>query len=184
MSMMKKILVPVVLFSAASVYGRFGLVTETPPSRQVLVEVFSLPPGRVLRDSALGWQTVLADLLFIRANLYYGEHIQDDENLPWLDGFIDSLLEVDPDFKAAYLWSALVSKYRKRDTSLVPESALERSVEILKRGARRFPNDYRFSMRIAFELYYEQGKMEEALPYFEKASRLPGAPRWLREKLV
>ena len=147
-------------------------------------EVFNLPSGRVLRMVDLGWHALAADLLFIRANIYYGQHIFGDEELPWLDGFVDSLLELDPDFRAAYLWAALVTKFQKRDTSRVPRSALERSTHILRRGFQRFPGDYRFPMRIAFNLYYELGRPGDAIGYFEAAARLPGAPAWLGQKLV
>jgi len=164
--------------------GRFQLQRTERVERQSPAEVFNLPPGRVLRRLALGWTSLSASLLFIRANVYYGHHVLGDEKLPWLDAFVDTLLELDPDFRAAYFWSALVSKSRGRIVDSIPRQYLERSNAILERGYRRFPNDYRFPMRIAFNHYYELGELEQALPFFEKAVRLPGAPRWLAQKLA
>ena len=68
-----------------------------------------VPPGRVLRQLDLGFHSMMADMMFIRANLYYGKHILTDEQLPWLDNFNDVLLDLDPDFKKAYFWAAMVT---------------------------------------------------------------------------
>ncbi len=182
---MKKLLVVILVLAALAVCGagRLRLHQLGAGQRPTFQEVFNLPPGRVLRQMDLGWHTLAASLLFLRANVYYGHHILSDEELPWLDSFTDALLELDPDFRAAYLWAALVSKFRRRLSSSVPQGAIERSNEILERGRKRFPDDYRFPFRLAFNYYYDLGRLDEALPYFEQASRLEGAPSWLSEKL-
>jgi tetratricopeptide (TPR) repeat protein len=152
------------------------------PSR--IKEVLLLPPGQVLRQIDLGYHSLTADLLFIKANLYYGEKMYADQETPWLSGFISSLIEVDPDFKNTYLWGALVTTYYKRQIDDVPLELVERANRILEAGMRRFPDDYRFPMRIAFNFYYEMSDADAALPYFERASQIPNAPRWIKEKLV
>ncbi len=145
--------------------------------------VFLLPPGEVIRSADLGYHSLAADLLFIRANLYYGRHILGDEHMPWLDDFINILLTVDPDFKKAYLWSANVATFRKRGYEY-NKSYSEQAIDILERGMSRFVDDYRFPMRIGFNYYYDLGDAWRGIPYFELASQKPNAPAWLREKLV
>jgi tetratricopeptide (TPR) repeat protein len=147
-------------------------------------EVLLLPPGKVLGALDLGYHSLAADLLFIRANIYYGRHILTDERLPWLNDFTDTLISLDPDFKKAYLWGAMVSMYRKRDSDRIESRYVRRAIAILKKGMLRFPNDYRFPMRIGFNYYYEMSDIEHGIPFFERASKMPGAPAWLREKLV
>jgi tetratricopeptide (TPR) repeat protein len=147
-------------------------------------EILLVPPGPVLRRLVLGWHSLAADLLFIRANLYYGHHILSDEQLPWLSSFIDILIELDPDFRKAYLWGAMVTTHNKRSIEYVPEELLFRSISILERGMHRFPGDHRFPMRIAFNYYYELGDVDSAIPYFEQASQASDAPNWLKTKLV
>ena len=147
-------------------------------------EVLLLPPGKILRQIDLGYHSLMADLLFIKANVYYGEKMYADQETPWLPGFINSLIEVDPDFKTSYLWGALVTTYYKRQIDDVPVELIERANRILEAGMRRFPDDYRFPMRLAFNFYYELGNVDAALPFFERASQTPGAPMWIREKLV
>ncbi len=147
-------------------------------------EVLLLPPGRILRQIDLGYHSLMADMLFIKTNIYYGEKMYGDQETPWLPGFIQSLIEIDPDFKTSYLWGALVTTYYQRQIDDVPLELIERANKILEAGMGRFPGDYRFPMRIAFNLYYELGDTDAALPYFERASQTPGAPTWIKEKLV
>ncbi|HOX45762.1 MAG TPA: hypothetical protein PK668_19335 [Myxococcota bacterium] len=164
--------------------GRWGQL-QYPSSEELRgKEVLLVPPGRILRHLDLGYHTLAADLLFIRANLYYGQHILGDESLPWLDTFVEEVIALDPDFAKIYLWGAVTSVYRRRvNTDTLPEW-VQRANQILERGMRRFPQDSRFPMRIAFNLHYELGQADAAIPYFERAARLPGAPPWLRQKLA
>jgi tetratricopeptide (TPR) repeat protein len=164
--------------------GRYHLHVLPKDGEAIGKEVLLAPPGKVLRRLDLGWHSLAADLLFIRANLYYGHHILSDEQLPWLASFIDTLLELDPDFRKVYLWGAMVTVHNKRVIEFVPEDLIQRSTSILKMGMRRFPEDHRFPMRIAFNYYYELGDADQAIPYFERAARIPGAPDWLKKKLV
>jgi tetratricopeptide (TPR) repeat protein len=147
-------------------------------------EVMMVPPGEVLKRLDLGHHSLMADLLFIRANLYYGQHILTDEEFPWLQHLIEVMLSLDPDFKKAYLWAAMVTTFNRRQLITLDEAAYQRANAILARGMARFPGDHRFPLRIAFNLYYDLGRTEEAMPYFERAASLPGAPRWIRQKLI
>ena len=165
-------------------WGRHQLSARPQLKQQVLQEVLMLPPGKVIRQWDLGYHSVMADLLFIRANLYYGQHILTDEQMPWMAHFIGILLDLDPHFKKAYLWGAMVTLYFKRVIDTLPDELIVKANRILARGMKQFPNDHRFPMRIAFNHYYERGDIEGALPYFAQAARVPGAPDWIRKKVV
>jgi tetratricopeptide (TPR) repeat protein len=187
MAMQKNILLIstlLVLFSATTATTRWISVNRAAADPSRIQEVLLLPPGRILRQIDLGYHSLMADLLFIKANVYYGERMYGDQETPWLPGFIKSLIEIDPDFKTSYLWGALVTTYYKRQIDDVPLELVERANKILEAGMRRFPEDYRFPMRIAFNLYYELGDADAALPYFERAGQMPGAPTWIKEKLA
>jgi tetratricopeptide (TPR) repeat protein len=177
----------VALFLACVVFcggGRYFLLVQPEEAEAVTKEVLLTPSGKMLRRLDLGWHSLVADLLFIRANLYYGHHILSDERLPWLASFIDALIELDPDFRKAYLWGAMVTVHNRRVIDFVPDNLVLRATHILKKGMLRFPEDHRFPMRIAFNYYYELGDADRAIPYFERAARLPDAPGWLKKKLV
>ncbi len=162
-----------------------GQLSDQPGDRlEGLKEVLLIPSGETIRQTDLGYHTLAADLLFIRANLYYGHHMLGDEQLPWLSNYIDSLLDTDPGFKRAYEWGSMATLYYKRQVDFVPEELVQRANRILERGMERFPEEYLFPMRIAFNYYYELGDRQRALPYFRKAADKPGAPRWLRSKMT
>jgi hypothetical protein len=174
----------VLLFLLLTGTGRYLLFSRQAKRPVEIKEVLMVPPGEVLRRIDLGYHSLAADLLFIRANLYYGQHILTDEQLPWMSHYIDILLELDPDFKKAYLWGAMVTIYQTRQTEYVSDSTILRANRILERGMTRFPDDHHFPMRIAFNHYYELGDADTAIPYFKRASRIPGSPEWLKQKLV
>ncbi len=163
-------------------WGRAQLWSRPQQKTQHLQEVLMVPPGKVLRQWDLGYHSLMADLLFIRANLYYGQHMLTDEQTPWMAHFIGILLDLDPGFKKAYLWGAMVTLYFKRVMDAVPEELVLRANRVLARGMKQFPDDHRFPMRIAFNYYYEMGDIERALPFFNRAARVPGAPDWIRKK--
>ncbi len=172
------------IFLAVLAWSRFLLHQGAAENRASMQEVLLVPPGEVIRQMDLGYHTLAADLMFIRANLYYGSHMLTDEQTPWLSSFIDILLKVDPDFKKAYLWGALATTYYKREVDFVPKELVDRANRILEKGMARFPSDYRFPMRIGFNLYYEAGDAEDAIAYFSMAASKPHAPDWLNKKLV
>lgn len=165
-------------------FARYQLERVERPASASLREVLLVPPGQVIRQIDLGSHTLAADLLFIRANLYYGQHIATDEKLPWLADFIDVLIEVDPDFKKTYTWGSLATLYYKRQIDSIPEELIERANRILELGMRRFPHDYQFPLRIASNLYYELGDRDGAVPYFQRTASLPDAPPWIAVKLL
>ena len=167
-----------------AVGGRYSLNGLPTADESGLKEVLLLPPGEVIRQLDLGHHALAADLLFIRTNLYYGQHILSDQELPWFADFMDILLSVDPQFKKAYLWGALVTLFPKRSMPDTPVDLVMRANRILEAGMRRFPRDHRFPLRLAFNHYYELGDADTAIPYFERAASLPGAPGWIRSKLV
>lgn len=170
------------LLLAAS--GRYALYRLPVDGQHSHKEVLLLPPGKVLRQLDLGHHALAADLLFIRANLYYGKHIFSDQELPWFADFMDILLSVDPQFKKAYLWGAMATLFPKREMLSTPPELVHRANRILETGMRRFPDDHRFPLRLAFNHYYELGDADTATRYFERAAATPGAPGWIKQKLV
>lgn len=177
-------IVAFLLFLLLAGAGRYALHRARAGEEVSAKEVLLVPPGRVIRQADLGHHNLAADLLFIRANLYYGHHILGDEQLPWLSDFIDILLEVDPHFKAAYIWGAMVTLFPRRQMDYTPPELVRRANRILEAGMQRFQDDHRFAMRLAYNHYYELGDADASIPYFERAANTPGAPDFIKQKLV
>ncbi len=187
MSALLKALATLALFVTLlglTAWTRFEIKAMPADPTALAKEVLLLPPGAVIRQIDLGHHSLAADLLFIRANLYYGHHMHTDEQTPWLGDFIDSLLVVDPNFKKTYLWGAMVTIYFQRQVSSVPRARVDRANRILEKGMERFPDDPDFPARIGYNLHYELGDTAASLPYFIQAASLPDAPAWLNEKIL
>ncbi len=143
-------------------------------------ETFYLPPNPVLRVLSLGRDPFLADIMFIRAYMYFLSHLFTDRIFEWLDTYIEAIIYLDPDNPRIYRWAGQVALYGQKITN----EAVKRSIDYARRGAERFPNDWRFYMDIGFNLHFEyraedaeeRERIErEALEYFSIAARLPNS---------
>jgi hypothetical protein len=97
-------------------------------------------PSPALKLVALRYREALADLLWVRALLYFGISHELDRAPRHIDLHMEAVLALDPHFERAYRTAAGLSRYRP-----VPKrAALERAIEFLVRGAERFPEQWRF----------------------------------------
>ena len=80
----------------------------------VTAETTYLPPGPVLRILALGQQSFLADLVYVRAAHYFVEHLVTDSQLPWLDRYLNAIWALDANCKSSYRWGSEVVKFGQR----------------------------------------------------------------------
>ena len=143
-------------------------------------EVFFIPPKPVLRIVSLGRDPFLADMLFLRGNQYFADHLFSDRIFVWLEEYIESILYLEPNNPRVYRWASQVVKYAQHITNAI----VRRSTHYAKLGIAEFPNDRRFYMDVGFNLQYElrltdpeerRRAEEEALEYFTIAASLPNS---------
>jgi hypothetical protein len=100
---------------------------------------YGLPPAG-LRIVALRYREALADLLWVRGVLYFGLSDEFGRTPKHIDLHMEAVLALDPDFERAYSTAAALTQYRP-----VPKRvALEQAVAFMERGAKRFPDEWRF----------------------------------------
>lgn len=147
----------------------------------VAAETLYLPPIQVLRALSLGWQTALADLLFVRAQAYFLSHFFVDRQFEWLDLYVDTIVALDPDNPRVYQWAGQVVKLGQN----VDDGVIRHSNRFLEAGVQRFPRDWRLHLDLGFNLNFELvGKDDaekaaarlEARDHFAAAAAIPGAP--------
>jgi hypothetical protein len=143
-------------------------------------ETVYLPPKQVLRFLALGHQSFVSDMLFIRANGYFSSHLWLDRRFPWLDHYVAAIIGLDPDNPRVYVWASQVVKYGQ----LIDDDVIERSNRYSRLGAERFPDNWQFYHDIGANYLFEGRKtgeddrkrrMELALPYIKIATSLPNS---------
>ncbi len=148
---------------------------------------YYLPPARWLPLMSLGFRAALADLIWCRSLVYFGEEMVHKGAVKYAFDYTDAVLALDPDFRAAYIWIGTASLYRTVDS---PYRDGLRASSYLKRAAARWPNDgdlhWRYGGYLRFELapLLEEGPEKERLvalatPHLAVAASLGAGPAWL-----
>lgn len=154
---------------------------------QTYEDVYYLPPKDYLLIGALGYRAALADLIWMKALVYYGEELGHRGDVKNLYRYGDAVLALDPDFKRVYRWIASCALYR---TGEVTANDARSAIRYLEQGLRRFPDDGELAWELGADYSYElvpllpPGEQRTAarragLEYLELAVRKEAGPPWL-----
>jgi hypothetical protein len=157
--------------------------TDWPPKE----ELVHLPPKDALRFLSLGYREFLADLLWLRAINYFGEHLHTDRKYVAMDRYIEAVIALDPLFQAVYKYAGTVSMYNLKR---ITKQSVESSIHYLEQGYRRFPQNWEFPFMICANYLFEMPRyakdaaekrryQETGAEYCREASVLPGALQYL-----
>ena len=140
-------------------------------------EMLYLSDGETVKRLALGYESVLADLYWMRTIQYFGNKTLDDPHaalearadMRMLYPLLDVTTTLDPSFMPPYRLGGYFLYY-----SSSPEDAFR----LLEKGIRNNPDNVRLYQDLAF-FKWSTGECEEAARLYSEASHLPGAQRWL-----
>ncbi|MFH0778633.1 MAG: hypothetical protein V2A71_08385 [Candidatus Eisenbacteria bacterium] len=133
-------------------------------------ELLYFPSGKFLEESALGHESTLADIAWLRAIQYYGHHRLTDQKYELMAHIFDVVTTLDPQFIQAYVFGAIVLS---QDAGQ-PEEA----IALLKKGLRNNPENWRLAFETGFVYYLTLRDYSRAGEYFALAARLPCAPEF------
>lgn len=159
---------------AAGVFGLAGWAWRAVPRVSPLEELAYYPSGQHVRPAALGHAESAADLAWLRAIQYYGEHRKTDNRFDHLYHVFDILTTLAPGFESAYVFGAFALAQEGRN--FVHAEAL------MRKGLDRNPRSGRLAFELGF-LYYVKPNgrdLARAAEAFDMASRLPGQPEVAR----
>jgi hypothetical protein len=153
----------------------------------VYEDVYYLPPSDWLVLGSLGYRAALADLIWMKALIYYGDELAHRGDVRHLYRYGDALLALDPDFKKVYHWIASCALYR---TGTVGVDDAKAAIHYLEQGARRFPDDGELAWDLGANYTYELAPMlkdpvererarEQGLAHLEAAVLRHAGPPWL-----
>jgi len=134
-------------------------------------ELLYFPSGRLLRQAALGHEALLADIGWLRAVQYYGEHRKTDRRYPLMRHIFDVVTTLDPRFVNAYAFGGLVLAQDAGD--------LDAGVALLSKGIANNPEDWFLPFETGFLYYVAAKDMGRAAHFFRRAARLPGCPDYV-----
>jgi hypothetical protein len=150
--------------------------------------------GTVARRLSVAYAPLAADLYWIRSLQYYGgtKHRLASESTaqapprslmadpaapyPLLYPLLDLTTSLDPRFNVAYRFGAI---FLAEPFPNGPGRA-DLAVALLEKGLRDRPEKWEYLQDIGFVYYWYRQDYRAAASWFDRASRVPGAPWWLR----
>ena len=146
---------------------------------RVYPQTLYVSSGTTLRQLALSFDSVLADIYWIRAIQHYGGTRRDDtsaKEYELLYPLLDIATTLDPRFNIAYRFGAIFLAEVHPNGPGRPDWA----VALLQKGVHEVPDRWQYLQDIGFVYYWWQHDYEEAARWFRRASEIPGSPWWLR----
>jgi tetratricopeptide (TPR) repeat protein len=134
-------------------------------------ELLYLPSGKYLKVMSLGHANLVADLVYLWAIQYYSDYEREQRHRYVQHVFTDVITELDPHYVDAYWLGALIL--------IVETGQVDAGIALLDKGAGRNPDKWILPYLAGWECYYAK-RYERANGYFERASRIPGAPAVVR----
>ena len=157
------------LFGAlASGMARHG--SQVVPAPRPLEELSYYPSGEHLRPAALGHAESAADLAWVRAVQYYGEHRYTDNRFVRMEHVFEILTTLAPHFLPAYVFGSFALEQEGHDFP-----AAER---LMQKGLSENPRSGELAFEAGFLYFVKPGERDyrQAARYFSQAARQTDAP--------
>ncbi|MBN1946205.1 MAG: hypothetical protein JW797_11050 [Bradymonadales bacterium] len=169
----------------AATFRQGATLTREAQPRLAYREGYLLPSSTTLKALGLGHDELMADLVWLKALAYFASHFYLDRDFRWLDRYIETMVELDPDFRMVYHWAGVVTMYGGQR---IDNQAVQNSIRFLEQGRQRYPDDWLFNFMLGVNYRYELTPTSEeearqwrlmGATYLSRAAQLPGAPPWL-----
>jgi hypothetical protein len=131
-------------------------------------ELVYLPDAARLRPLALGYDNVLADVVWFRTIDYFGAHYASDKAYPWLAAMCDLVTDLDPRATHVYRFAALILPWEAHD----PDAA----IRLLEKGTRALPGSWRLYYHLGVIHYLFKADQDAAAASLARAAEQPKAP--------
>lgn len=148
-----------------------GVRLESDREEAPETDILFLPAGKHVKQLTLGYDNVLADIIYIWSIQYYTDFTR-ESRYPFLLHTFDVITDLDPQFIDAYMIGALTivaeGKDRKRGTWL------------LHKGMVHNPDDYLLPLDAGYYFRDTFKEPDKAAYYFGIAAARPAAPNYIK----
>lgn len=142
------------------------------PRGRALEELAYYPSGQWIGPLSLGERASFADLTWLRAIQYYGEHRASDGRFVEMAHVFDIITQLDPRHRNAYVFGG---------TSLAQEGRqFEAGVALLERGRAAEPGTWVYPFEIGFLYFVQRRDADQASLWFQEALRKKDCPDYVR----
>jgi len=144
----------------------------TPPSGVLWVR-----SGPLAERLALGFDSIVADVYWIRAVVYFGGQRQatQQNQFDQLFPLLDLVTSLDPHFRIAYRFGSIFLAEPYPGGAGQPDLA----IQLLEKGIAADPRRWEYVQDIGFIHYFWKRDFDQAAAWFKRATDIPGAPEWL-----
>jgi hypothetical protein len=142
-------------------------------------QILYVSSGEVMRRAALSYDTLLADVYWIRALQHYGSERQKpgrERRYDLLYPLLDLATTLDSRFVVAYRFGAIFLAEPHPGGAGRPEQA----IALLKKGIGFNPDKWDYYHDVGFIYYWNLHDYQNAADWFNRGGSLPGAPFWLK----
>jgi hypothetical protein len=94
-----------------------------------------VPSGKMLKPMVMDLDEAVADLLWIRAMIYFADSYLQGKGYGWLGHMLDVITILNPHLRQAYEFGGVVLTKEKQQ--------LPKTIRLLERGVQQFPKDWR-----------------------------------------
>jgi hypothetical protein len=172
-----------VLVAAAALFGA-AVATQVQRDRrfatdQPAEQVLYLQSPDVARRLALSYDLLAADVYWIRALQHFGKARKttaQDRDYTLLYPLLDMATGLDPHYNIAYRFGAVFLSEAKPAGPGRPDLA----VKLLRKGLAAQPTKWEYMQDIGFVHFWTMHDLKGAAEWFERGSRVPGAPWFLK----
>jgi hypothetical protein len=130
-----------------------------------------------MKRMALSYDSLLADVYWIRAIQHYGGTKRSSEKKSYalLYPLLDLTTSLDPLFNVAYHFGAIFLAEPAPGGPGQPEQA----IALLQKGMKAQPDNWQLIQALGFVYYWWYEDYKTAASWFQQASTRPGAPIWM-----
>lgn len=167
---MRRAALPLVALACAALIVGYQI---TRPERATSDPRVFVPSAKVFEALSPSYRTSIADVYWLQAIQYYGEHLTTDNRFDSLPAMFDVITTLSPRFTQAYVSGAF---------ALIDAGRPDLSYKLLKRGFAANAHDWHLPSYLGFfaSVYGDDPKKaaRTAADWYLQASNLPGAPSW------
>src|SRR5262245_47072171 len=135
-----------------------------------------LPNGKLLHIVSLGYDNVLADVLWLHSIQYVMREFWSTKKYVWLKHIFDLITELDPRFEAAYVEGAMFLG--------MMQGKPNEAIALLEKGKQNNPGHWVYPAEQSFYAALQLRDRKRAIAYINEALALPGAPPELLSRLA
>lgn len=139
---------------------------------RVELDMTWVPNGTALRIASLGFHELLADWLWMRAVLLFGQRWGSDppeQWTPWFLCMLKAISELDPSWENPYTYGGMMLRVMGQ---------ADASDHVFTLAMKNIPSNPFFPFAMGMNQYLLRNDAEGAARWIRRASAMPGAPPW------